>query len=417
MSPATAAIAIDGRFGLTCHTCIVFYVYTDIVCEPSMIAGRAGCCAALGWSVCAAAHSSAGSNLTGLPTQNSIQQLETPRRRRHTSGLESRPPRPLFPLPFSTNRCSPACPLPHDSATIPRPTVPTTAGRHYSSAARARWLDRTAKSLPPNRVDDPISALLLEWLRNAVQPPGSMRTPTRAVKPELVLAALSAPGGSACCYWNGYGAQCYHPAQGLACPRQTRGAAGPSQAGRCVRRSAARWCRSSRVDGSADGVAVSETNTPSPSLLKHLLNADCHPTGCAGTVSLLNHPLRFSVGTPAESSGDVEGCSQRSHLGVDVRAGLDEQPDHLPRAGWISLLLLEWLRNAVEPLGSTDLPRGGGTPRRSVGQSGYDGSADERHWFRGKKACLSLRCCCPLLPMMTRLSIRCTPLSICLVLQ
>ena len=30
-----------------------------------------------------------------------------------------------------------------------------------------------------------------------------------------------------------------------------------------------------------------------------------------------------------------------------------------PRAGWVSTLLLEWLRNAVQPPGSTDVPRSG----------------------------------------------------------
>ena len=43
-----------------------------------------------------------------------------------------------------------------------------------------------------------VSMLRLEWLRNAVQPPGST--------PE--------PGGSACCYWSGYGTQYNHPARG-----------------------------------------------------------------------------------------------------------------------------------------------------------------------------------------------------------
>ena len=28
-------------------------------------------------------------------------------------------------------------------------------------------------------------------------------------------ATCPEPGGSACCYWNGYGTQCNHPAQGL----------------------------------------------------------------------------------------------------------------------------------------------------------------------------------------------------------
>ena len=100
-----------------------------------------------------------------------------------------------------------------------------------------------------------VSVLLLEWLRNAVQPPGptdslslsrvgqhpaigtaTERSVTTRLKDSLSLSRvgqhpaigmatersaatrpngqpLSEPGGSASCYWNGYGTQCSHPAQ------------------------------------------------------------------------------------------------------------------------------------------------------------------------------------------------------------
>ena len=62
----------------------------------------------------------------------------------------------------------------------------------------------------PSELDRPapapvgISMLLFESLRDAVQPPGSTRTP-RAPEPG---------GGRHVAIWNGYGTQCSHPARG-----------------------------------------------------------------------------------------------------------------------------------------------------------------------------------------------------------
>ena len=90
--------------------------------------------------------------------------------------------------------------------------------------------------------------------------------------------------------------------------------------------------------------------------------------GGQSRITLLTPPP-IPVETPTLER--VKGAWQPTlnHLGGHVCTGLDEQLGHLPRAGWVSLLLLEWLRNAVQPPGSRTSPRACRILRPRGGQS------------------------------------------------
>ena len=69
--------------------------------------------------------------------------------------------------------------------------------------------------LPPSRVGQHAA---IGMATEAVQPPGArtrVRKSRASAESSCSIETCPEPGGSACCCWNGCGAQCDHPARGL----------------------------------------------------------------------------------------------------------------------------------------------------------------------------------------------------------
>ena len=101
-------------------------------------------------------------------------------------------------------------------------------------------------------------------------------------------------------------------------------------------------------------------------------------------VSLVPHPPVKPHRLSTPTSSDVAAGRQRRTRYIDVQRGTEEGEEErcctaAPRAGWISIMLLGWLRNAVHATRPKDLPerRVGAGGRQPGIDRGGDGAAGE----------------------------------------